>query len=178
LQYKLAAQQAEMAYAAGHFGQALAAAAETLPMAASDWETEEELKLIQARALIRMGRLPQGTDVAAGVIAEMERSKLAGDAAYARLSTAEALLAAAAPAPAFEWASDSLAFFEPRQIWEAIVRAQLVEAQASRDSVETDKHILSARAAFDQLKRLWPAAALEGYRNRPDFERLTRGITL
>ena len=108
----------------------------------------------------------------------MERSKLAGDAAYARLATAEALLGGGSSGPALQSARDSLEFFERRQIWESIVRARLLAAQATNDSAEANKHVLAARAAFDQLKKLWPASALEGYRNSPDFQRLSRGMTL
>jgi tetratricopeptide (TPR) repeat protein/tRNA A-37 threonylcarbamoyl transferase component Bud32 len=178
LQYKLKALEAEMAYADGHFGQALAAAGQALPMAARDWETQQELKLIRALALIRLRQDSQGTSLAGSVIADMERSKLAGDAAYARLATAEAFLGGGFSGPASQWARESLEFFERRQIWEPIVQAQLVAAQASSNSAEASTHALSAGRAFDHLKKLWPASALEGYRNRPDFQRLSKGIAL
>jgi tetratricopeptide (TPR) repeat protein len=178
LQYKLNALQAEMAYADGHFGQALAATGPVHALAASDWETEQEWKLIRAWTFIRTGQIPQGTDLARSVIAEMERSKSAGDAAYARLATAEALLGGGSSGPALQWARDSLEFFEQRHIWESLVRAQLVAAQATNDSAEANRHVVSARAAFDQLKKIWPASALASYRYRPDFQRLIRGIAL
>jgi tetratricopeptide (TPR) repeat protein len=178
LQDQLRATHAEMEYADGHFGQALALAGQTLQAALSDEVTEQQLKLITSWVLIRNGRISQGSNVATSVIAGMEKSKLMGDAAYARLSTAEALLAAGAPIPASQWAVDPLAFFEPRRIWEPVVRAHLVAARASRDSAEGNTHIASARAAFGQLKKFWPPATLEGYRNRPDFQRLCQGIVL
>jgi eukaryotic-like serine/threonine-protein kinase len=178
LEYQLRATHAEMEYADGHFGQALALAGQALPALARDEETEQELRLIRGWVLIRNGRISQGSDLATSVIAAMEKSKLMGDAAYARLSTAEALLAAGAVIPASQWAMDSLAFFEPRQIWEPVVRGHLLAARASRRSAEGNTHILSARVAFEELKKFWPATSLEGYRNRPDFQRLCQGIVL
>lgn len=176
LQSELGARRAEMAYASGHIGQARAVAGQALSTATRGETTEHELKLILASALIRSGRISQGSDLAKGVILGIEKSKLIGDAASARLSTAEALLAAGVPIQALQWARDALAFYEPRQIWEAVVRGQLMAARASQDPAESNTHILAARAAFGQLKNLWPAAAVEGYRNQPEFQRLTHGI--
>jgi tetratricopeptide (TPR) repeat protein len=176
LQYQLRATRAEMAYEDGRFGQAQVVAGQALSMETRDELTEQELKLITGRVLIRKGRISQGLGLVESVIAGMEKWKLTGDAAYARLSTADALLAAGAPLPALQWATDSLVFFEPRQIWEPLMWGRLVAARASWDSADRKTHVLAASAAFTQLKKLWPPSALEGYRNRRDFQRLGQGV--
>ena len=178
LQYQLETLQAGVAYAGGHLVQALDISAAALSSPAQDEVAGRELKLIKALVLIRTNRIPEGSDLAATVIADFDKSKLAGDAAYARLSTAEALLMSGDQPQALQWTLDSLRFFELRQIWEAVVRGRLVAARACRDSAEADKHVLAARAAFIEMKKLWPGAALQGYQSRPDFQQLVRGFSL
>jgi tetratricopeptide (TPR) repeat protein/tRNA A-37 threonylcarbamoyl transferase component Bud32 len=178
LQYELKALRAKIEYAGGHFAQAQGIVGELLSMPARDEATARELKLTRALVLMRMGQIPQGSDLASSIIAEMEKSKLAGDAAYARLSTAEALALSGEQAQALRWALDGLSFFEPRDIWEAIVRGHLVAARACRDPLEANKHILAARAAFTLLKTLWPPGYLDGYRKRLDFQQLVGRIVL
>jgi len=178
LQYELKALRAEIEYAAGHFAQALEIAGEQLPMPAPDEVAARELKLTRALVLMRTGQIAEGSDLAGSIIAEMEKSKLAGDAAYARLSTAEALALSGAQSQALRWALDGLSFFEPRDTWEAIARGHLVAARACSDSTEANKHILAARAAFAQLKKLWPPGDVDGYRKRTDFQQLIGRIVL
>jgi tetratricopeptide (TPR) repeat protein len=178
LLYELKAWQAEIAYADGHLAQALQIAEQALSMAARDEVSERELKLTEAWVFIRTGHIPEGSGLAGGVLADMEKSKLVGDAAYARLSTAETLIVAGSAATALQWALESLAFFDPRQIWEPIVRGRLVAARASSDSGQANAHLAAARAALAQLQKLWPGTAVEGYRERPDFQQLVQGLVL
>jgi len=170
---KLRVLQAEMAYAKGHWAEALQA----LPPAGSGGEkAEPSADLIRALVTIRTRR-SQGADLVNGEIQRLDQAGRQHEAAWARLSAAEAFVAVGNRGPALSLAAEALGFFEPRRIWEAVWRGHVVSALASQEAAEAEAHRTKARDALAQLKILWPSD-MNNYLGRPDIKPLFDGIRI
>lgn len=176
LQSSLKALEAEIAYDQGRWENAARLAKQGLDAADPGDETEMNLSLRQALVLIRTGRVADGAERAARVLARFEQGRLIGNAASARLETGEASLAAGDQQRALNFAMEALAFFEPRRIWESVWRGRLVAAKASAAGPEAKAHSTAAAEALVQLKAVWPASSVEGYLERPDIKKLSSGV--
>jgi tetratricopeptide (TPR) repeat protein/predicted Ser/Thr protein kinase len=169
--------QAEIAYADGRFETAKTNARMAISAAhATGDSTALGAALIAALASLRASRSRAAVQAANDIIQRFEQAKLAGNAASARLSTAEALVAAGNHDLARKMALESLDFFERRRIWESLWRGQLVAAQVSNETSEIQAHQNSARSAFAQLRKLWPEEDVDSYLRRPDIKRLSSGM--
>jgi tetratricopeptide (TPR) repeat protein len=169
--------QAEMAYAEGNFDKAKEHARMAIAAvpAAGD-QVEPEAKLMEALASIRSGRRSEGIHSALQLVEEYEKLKLIGNAASARLSIAEALAATNSRDLARTLALRALDFFQQRKIWESVWRNHLVAARVSHGSDEAEAHKTSALSALAQLRKLWPAASVDSYMQRPDIKLLAGGV--
>jgi serine/threonine protein kinase len=165
--------QAEMAYARGHFEEARTHAQKAISAvpAAGDL-VELDARLIEALVLIRTGRRNEDIQSTLQLIRDLEESKLAGNAAYARLAIAEALAGTGESNLARTMTLDALTFFEQHSVWESSWRAHLVAAQVSQESADISTHRNSARSALTQMRNLWPANDVDSYLQRPDIKRL------
>jgi hypothetical protein len=160
--------RAQMAYADGDLGRA------------REWvdqSEETETPLLTALLAIR-GRARDAGERIAVEIAKLERAKLAGSAAGARLLAAEALLVSGNRDPVPQLSLSALGFFEPRRIWESIFRAQAILAQASAPGAEAADHAAKARAALDALRNSWPADLVGDYLKRADIRTISKGLQL
>jgi len=170
-------QKAELAYAGADFKVAKAIARMAISEAYTTREAEEAwAQLIGALASIRTSRGREGIQSAVSVIQGYGQARLAGDAASARLATAEALLAVGNYGLARTMVLQALDFFERRRIWESVWRGRIVAARASSDSAEIRTHLSAARSAFAQLRSLWPAADVDSYLQRTDIKLLSAGM--
>jgi tetratricopeptide (TPR) repeat protein len=133
--------------------------------------SEPKVQLIEALVQIRESR--NGAAESAGrAIQGLADAKLPLDAAAARLTVAQALLAAGDRARALGFARDGVDFFEQRGIYESMWRAYSIMAGASRESAEAKTYQTQADSALVKLKALWPAQSLEGYLDRSDIKKL------
>jgi tetratricopeptide (TPR) repeat protein len=162
--------RAWMAYDAGRIADAGIAAKQAA--AAANDGTDSALQMMQTVLLIRAGKTAEGAAQEASLLVDLEKAKLAGAAAVARLSIASAWIAAAKPENALPAASDALAFFEPHRIWESILRAHAILASAVPDALGRGPHITAAKSALDELRSAWGDEALALYRRRPDIQKL------
>jgi tetratricopeptide (TPR) repeat protein len=165
--------QAEIAYTEGRFEKAKAYARMAITaVPASGDETEPNAKIIDALASIRTASRGGGIESALQVVRELDKTKLVGKAASARLLIAEALASVSERTRAHELALEALPFFERHQIWESIFRGHMVAALTSRDSAEAEAHRDSARSALARLRNLWSSESVDLYLVRPDIKRL------
>jgi tetratricopeptide (TPR) repeat protein len=171
LLFELRLGQAALAHQEGRLADAAASAGMAPAVLQADVPRS---RLIGILAAIRRAAQP---DLAAALslVENFDREGLAPEAAAARLEIAAALLAPRRPAApardlAERLATESLAFFEPRRIWEGAWRGHALAARASRDAASA--HRAAARSAFDCLRALWPAATFESYLERPDIRPL------
>lgn len=158
--------RAEMAYAEGDMGRAGALIGQS---------AEPEARLIAAVLAIR-GRKQNAGDLIAAAIGNLERARLNGRAAAARLAGAEAMLAAGSRDSALELSREALGFFEPRRIWEAVFRAHAIAARASAPGTEAQDHATRARAALAALRDSWPSAVVADYLKRPDIRTISQEL--
>jgi hypothetical protein len=174
LQFEVTIERARAAYAAGLTADALAIARQALASAPrNDLAAAPKATLIEGLAMIRSGQASAGGDLAGRAIALFEQANLKLEAAFARLTYAEALLAAGNTAAADAMAREALAFFEPRHIWEAIWRVHAVTARAAADATAQTAHRNAARAAWGQMKAIWAAPAINAYLTRSDVKPLS-----
>src|SRR4029079_11457592 len=168
---------AEMAYAEGRLDEARvhAAAAIAAAPAAGD-SIKRGARLIQSLALIRTSRTADAAQAATAVIQEFDHANLKGNAAAARLLTAEALAARSDRSAAARMAIEALGFFQTRQVWESVWRAHGVVARYSPDAKEAEAHREFARTALEELKKSWPANGVELYLRRPEITALYTGL--
>jgi len=166
----------EMAYAAGHMDEAGAGVRQGKAVAAAGDELDPDLSLLEALVQIRTGKGGDGLAAATTLATKFEQSRLTGAAASVRLATAEALLLSGRNDSALQWARAALEFFEPRHIWESILRGHLIAARAAHGSIDENTHLASAHAALDQLRSAWSAPVVDAYWRRPDIQRLLQGI--
>jgi hypothetical protein len=129
--------------------------------------------LIAALASLRMSRGHQDVQTAVDIIQKFEQAKLAGNAASARLSTAEALAAAGNNDLARSMALEALEFCDPRGVWESAWRGHTVAARASKDISEVQAHRNAALSAFARLRKLWAAGDVDSYLHRADITQLS-----
>jgi tetratricopeptide (TPR) repeat protein len=167
---RLVAKRAEIALSQDRLGEAGAFLRQALSAVNRGGEAEPELSLIQALVLIRTGRPTEGGELSASVVEKLEKAELAGSAASARLSTAEAWMAAGNRSQALHTSRAALDFFEPRSILESAWRGHAVAAWAAED--RANAHMASGRSALNQLRSRWPAGAVDTYLQRPDTRRL------
>lgn len=168
--------QAEIAYSDGRFAEARELA-RLISSAASD-EVQLLGQLIDALVAIRTRRGTEGGSSARRIIGAFEQAGLIGHAAAARLATAEAAASAADVELARSMAESALGFFEARRIWESVWRAHAVAARFSQSPKEAETHRASARSALAELRKLWPAPAVDAYLSRPDIKSLSSSIGL
>jgi len=170
--------KAEIAYAKGD-SEASLAFSMSLPEKQGTEELRTQLSLLRCLLSIRSGRVSNGRNSAIGLIEEIEKNSLMGDAASARLSIAEALAAAGDHVSSLKFAGEALHFFAPKKILESSFRAHVVAARMSPlHSSESVSHLESARAALAQLGSVWAPADVARYQARPDILRLTMGLHL
>jgi len=167
-------QQAEMAYTQNRWLDARALARKGQLDAGSDDETEWRLDLIAALAMIRLEHR-DGPPSVRMLVEKLERAKLPAEAAFVRLSAAEAL-ARRHGRDARALVDEALTFFEPRQMWEALLRGHLVAAAVTQDTGDSDAHRVAARHALAQLRTVWTPTAVDSYLGRRDVAELARGI--
>ena len=163
--------QMEMAYARGRFEQAGILARRTIAVlpAAGDM-AELDAGLIEALVRIRTGRRDGDIKSALQIVRDFEESRLAGNAASARLAIAEALADIGQKETAKTLALDALVFFEPRSVWESVWRAHTVAARVSEGSADISAHRNAARSALDKMRSLWPANDMDRYLRRADIQ--------
>jgi tetratricopeptide (TPR) repeat protein len=166
--------RAEMAYVAGRIADAAFAANQTEAGSGSNSEIDPVIKLMQALLLIRTGKGAEGAAQAASLVSDLEKAAMAGFAARAELSVAEAWLAVGKRQDALSLARNALAFFEPHGVWESTLRAHAVSARAGEDAAERERHMAAARSALDHLRTAWGDESLALYRRRPDIQKLLR----
>ena len=175
LKFTLLLEEAQSAYDDGRMKDA-AALARTARAAAGpgDPGALARADLCESLALIRLrqGSVPP----AAKAITDLEQAHFPFEAAAARLATAQALAAIDDPVPARKLALEALTFFEPRNIWESVWRAQALAARASASPAESEAHRSAARAALARLKAAWPMESMESYRHRSDFTLVSKVI--
>jgi tetratricopeptide (TPR) repeat protein len=167
----LQALEAEIAYGQGQWEAAARFARQGLGTAEPGGELEADLLLIQALVLIRSGRIAQGAEGAGNVVAKLEEANRSGSAASARLAAAQALLEGGDKERSLKLATEALAFFEPRKIWEAVWRGRHVVAQAAGPEPRP-----AARVALIELETAWGAGPVQRYLERPDIRRLSGGV--
>jgi tetratricopeptide (TPR) repeat protein len=171
--------QAEMAYVEGRFEQAKANAQKAISaVPAPGDQAEMDARLIEALTSIRTGHRAKGIQSALQLVREFEESRLAGNAASARLATAEALAGIGENSRARDLALDALKFFEESNVWESGWRAHLVAARVSETSAEISAHRNSARSALAKMKDLWPANDVDRYLQRTDIQLLSENLGL
>jgi len=164
--------RAEIAFAAGRLGEVEAFLRQ---IRAANPEADSDLALLDARMAVRAGKVAEGESRMAAVIDRLNRAKMAGAVGSARLAIAAAWLDAGSVDLALQEARDALQFFEPRQIWESVVRGHLILAGVLRNPAEVNEHLSAGRGALDQLRKTWPPASVESYRRRVDLQRLGIG---
>lgn len=165
--------QAEMAYAEGRFEKAKAYAQKAISaVTAAGDQAEPDAKLIEALVSIRTGRQNEGIQSALQLVREFDESKLAGNAASARLAIAEALTGTEESGRARDLALAALKFFNQHNVWESIWRAHLVAARVSEGQTDISAHREFARSALEQMKNLWPATDVNSYLQRADIKSL------
>jgi tetratricopeptide (TPR) repeat protein len=165
--------QAEMAYVEGRFEQAKANAREAISAVPTPGDQGEmAARLIDALAAIRTGHRNEGVQSALQIVREFEESKLASDAAAARLAIAEALVGAEERNLVRDLALDALRFFEQHNVWESIWRAHLIAASVSEGSTDISAHRNSARSALGQIRKSWPSSDVDSYLQRTDIRLL------
>ena len=162
--------QAELSYATGKFDEVLAAARPELSKTGQGKNEATPIRLLYALAMIRKGQVKGGVEMALDVIKAFGQLKRSGEAASARLATAETLLLAGQREPASRLAAESLAFFEPARIWESVWRAHLVAGRAAGEPAQAEVHCSSARSALAQMRSSWPTGNVESYLGRPDIK--------
>jgi tetratricopeptide (TPR) repeat protein len=164
--------EAEMAYIDARFDAARQLAREALP-GVGDERAQRDLALLQVLILIRSGQNSRALESAASLVEELDRTKLVGDAAVARLSIAEALaLTGGYQEAAMEMAHKALDFFETKRNWETVWRGRLVAARVSHDRADVEAHLTASRSALAQLRTAWTAATVDLYVLRPDIRLL------
>jgi tetratricopeptide (TPR) repeat protein len=168
---------AEIAYADGQFEKtetnarmAIAASRSTGNLGAPG------AKLIQALVWIRTKGWKEAGPLIARILQELEEAKMIGNAASAKLATAEALISAGDKSIAKKMALEALDFFEPHGVWESVWRVHVVAARASGEPGEIQAHREAARSAFAQLSKLWPDADIKNYLQRPDIKLISNAI--
>ncbi len=165
--------QAEIAYAEGRFEKAKANALEAISaVSAVGDQAELDAKLIEALVSIRTGHRDEGIQSALQLVREFEESKLAGNAASARLAIAEALIGTGENGRAHDLALEALQFFKQHNIWESVWRAHLVAARMSEGPADISAHRNSARSALGQIRKLWPSSDVDSYLQRADIKLL------
>ena len=175
LKFILLLEKAQSAYDDGRMKDAAALARAARAAAApGDAGAVARANLCESLALIR---LRQGSvQPAVKAITDLEQAHFPFEAAAARLATAQALAAVDDPIPAAKLAVEALAFFEPRNIWESVWRAQALAARAAPSPAAGETHRSAARAALARLKAAWPAESMESYRRRADFTLVSKVI--
>jgi tetratricopeptide (TPR) repeat protein len=171
--FSLTLLDARILYSEDRFNDA-AAIARAFPVPPNRADSTAEADLFRSLLAIRSGSARPGLESAQQAIRQFDRAKLLGDAAAARLSAAEALLAAGLPAPAAQMAEEAIAFAEPRHIWESLFRAHLIAAQSQPDRAELHKS--AARDALSQMRMIWTPADVDRYLQRSDIRRLTAAV--
>jgi serine/threonine protein kinase/Tfp pilus assembly protein PilF len=175
--YLLRLRQAEMAYAEGRFEEAKAYARKAISaVPASVNQAEPDARLIEVLVSIRTGHRNEGTQSALKLVREFEESRLAGNAASARLAIAEALVDTEESSRARDLARDALQFFEQHNVLESIWRAHLVAARVSERSADISAHRNSARSALAQMRNLWPSSDVDNYLQRADIRLLSGNL--
>jgi len=165
--------QTEMSYARGRFEQAGVDARRTIAVvpAAGDM-AELDARLIEALVLVRTGRRDKDIQSALQIVRAFEESKLAGNAASARLAIAEALADIGQREIARTLVSDALVFFDDYGIWESVWRAHIVAARVSEGAADISAHKNAARSALNKLRDLWPTNDVDRYLQRTDIKLL------
>jgi hypothetical protein len=165
----LRTEQAQWAYISGRFAEAAAIAQRSSGIQTDDQETADWLTLVQNLATLRASHNPNAGGAVTAVIARFDREKLPTDAAEARLAVAQALAAGPNSGGALPFASAALEFYEPRRILESLWRAHAIAAHAAPRAADAEAHLSQSRAAFQDLRKLWPHTAMESYLSRPDI---------
>jgi serine/threonine protein kinase len=171
--FGLALLEAKIAYSADRLNDA-SAAARDLPVPPGRAASAAEADLFRSLLTIRSGKSSQGWASAQQAIQRFDQTKAYGAAAAARLSAAEALLAARQPSPAGPLAEEAIAFAEPRHIWESIFRGHLIAAQAQPD--RAGPHNSAAGNALAQMRMSWTSAGVDRYLQRPEIRRLAAAV--
>jgi serine/threonine protein kinase/Tfp pilus assembly protein PilF len=175
--FLLRLRQAEMAYAEGRFEEAKAYARKAISaVPASVNQAEPDARLIEVLVSIRTGHRNEGIQSALKLVREFEESRLAGNAASARLAIAEALVDTEESSRARDLARDALQFFEQHNVLESIWRAHLVAARVSERSADISAHRNSARSALAQMRNLWPSSDVDNYLQRADIRLLSGNL--
>jgi tetratricopeptide (TPR) repeat protein len=165
--------QAEMAYAEGRFEEAKTNARKAISaLSATGDLAEQSARLIEALASIRRSHRNENIQTALRLVREFEKTRLAGNAASARLLIAEALVGTGENNLVRSLVLDALKFFERQNVWESVWRAHLVAARVSQGSSEISAHRNSARSALEHLRNLWPSSDVDSYLQRADIELL------
>jgi len=131
--------------------------------------------LLHALIAARTGKVADAESRMSALIERLSRSQMAGAVGSVRLAIAAAWLDAGSKDLALQEARDALQFFEPRKIWESVLRGHLIMASALRNPAEVNEHLAAGRGALDQLKKMWPPTVVETYRRRVDLQRLGIG---
>jgi hypothetical protein len=127
--------------------------------------------------MIRLGRDDAGSTAVLALIEKLEGAKLAGEAASVRLGAAEAL-SGRSRFLALTLVEEALRFFEPRQIWESVLRGHLIAAAVVRDTGDIKAHRTAAHHALSQLRIGWTPPTVDRYLHRPDLTGLSRGLSV
>jgi len=167
LSRSLARHRAAVYYSEGRLQEASAA------LAGSDENPESDL--LRQLVAIHMGSV-HATERATEVARQYERLRKLFDAASAKLRIAEALLTIGSFETGAQLSRESLAFFEPRRIWESVLRSRLVAFRCFPGRTGSGTDAGAARAALEQLRKLWPQADVARYLERPDIRKLSAGV--
>jgi serine/threonine protein kinase len=160
------AEQAEMAYADQRLDHALTLARQLAP-GPDDDDVARRARLIEARVDIRRRQIADGLATARRTIQALEQAALAGEAAAAKLSVAEAFATVGARAEAASMVRDALTYFEPRQVWEAVWRAHVIASRVS-DGAEAASHRAGGASALARLRQAWSVQTVDRYLTRRD----------
>jgi len=166
--------QAEIAYSEGNFEKAKTYARMAGTTGAEDQDRDAEL--IHALALIRTSRHDRDVQPAVRIVQKLDKAKLIGKAAFARLAIAEAIAGAGMHDIGQNLALEAFPFFEQREIWESLWRGNIAVARAPLSPADVESHKESARSALVQLRKAWPAGSVDVYLTRPDIKLIYRNL--
>jgi tetratricopeptide (TPR) repeat protein len=164
------AAKAEIAYDDGELSNALISARQGLSIPDRDEDTDRDLSLFEALSLIRT-RQKEGGELVRNLIQKLDRAKLIGPAAAARLAAAGAWMSIGDRNAVMEFGIQALNFFEPRQVVESTWRVHALLAQATTDPQQSVTHRTKAGMALADLKTQWGSSSIDEYLQRSSIKR-------
>jgi tetratricopeptide (TPR) repeat protein len=168
----LRAQQARMAYDDGKWKQAL----DLSKGPGLSWPDDVDLSLTRALSRIQIERSAAAGEAAMQVIQRLERAGMSGYAAAARLSAAEAWLAAGDSQRGRQSLGNALEFFENTRVVESLWRAHAIAARLAASSEDEARHWSAASVRLGELGTAWGPEVLSFYRSRRDIKELAKTL--